>query len=375
MLFHPLSGSDPATLLAVIRANGPVPARQWGRLALALAGSLGRAPFSLIERGLVPAMRRRAPRMEPPIFIVGHWRSGTTHLYNVLTSSGRFGFVPPLATGLPWDMLLLARALRPLLARMLPPQRYIDPIPVHLHSPQEDEAAMANMQPLSFYHGLYFPRHLRDNFQAGVFFDDCQPAQIERWQSRFMHLIEKLHLLNAGRRLLIKNPVYTARISMLRQMLPGARFIHVHRDPLTVFASMRHFYFRLLDVLALQPPDTGIIDELILESYPRMMRMLLEQSAGLSPAEFVEIAYDDLNHDPLGQIEQLYEALDLEGFEDDRPALEQYLASTRDYQRNEHELPEHLRQRAEREWAEFIERWGTGQPQRSPAASSSPPPA
>ena len=74
-------------------------------------------------------LRRSAP-MPPPLFIVGHWRSGTTHLYNVLSRSPAFGYVPPIATGLPWDMLGLARLLRPLLERALPPERFVDSLPV-----------------------------------------------------------------------------------------------------------------------------------------------------------------------------------------------------------------------------------------------------
>jgi len=359
MLFHPLSGSDPATLLAVLRRNGPVPARYWGRVGLALSASLARSPFSLIERGLAPLMHRRTTEMQPPIFIVGHWRSGTTHLYNTMAAAGRFGFVPPLATGLPWDMLVLGKLLRPFLAHLLPRERYIDGIPVHLHSPQEDEAAMANMQALSFYHGLYFPRRLRENFRAGVFLDGCTDAEVAQWQRRFRHLLDKLHVLNRGRRLLIKNPVYTARVSMLRQMLPGAKFIHVNRDPLRVFTSMRHFYFRLLDVMALQPYDGDMIDELILESYPRMMQSLLDDTAELPSHDYVEISYRDLDEQPLREIERLYEQLGLDGFDADQPAMQRYLESTRGYRKNQFDLSEDLRRRVEREWAPFIERWGS----------------
>ncbi len=359
MLFHPLSGSDPATLLSVLWANGPVPARQWPRVGLAAGAALGRAPFSLLERAIAPAMRRRARPMPPPVFILGHWRSGTTHLYNTMAGTGRFGFVPPLATGLPWDMLVLGRLLRPFLKHLLPRQRYIDRIPVHLHSPQEDEAAMANMQPTSFYHGLYFPRRLRENFMAGVFFEGCSEKHIARWRRRFTHLMDKLHVLNQGRRLLIKNPVYTARIAMLRELYPQAKFIHVHRDPLDVFASMRHFYFKLLNVMALQPYDEGLIDELILETYPRIMHRLTEDAAALPAGDFVEFSYAELDARPLAVIERVYAELGLGDFEADRPALQRYLDSTRDYRKNHHALPEHLAERARREWAMFIDRWGS----------------
>jgi len=364
MLFHPLAGSDPLTLASLLRSNGPIPARQWGRISLAAAASLGRGPFSAAERALVPLLRRRTPPMSPPIFIIGHWRSGTTHLYNLMAGTGRFGFVPPLATGLPWDALLLAQLLRPFLAHLLPEQRFIDRIPVRLDSPQEDEAALANMQSLSFYHGLYFPSRLREHFDAGVFFDRCTPDSIARWQRRFNHFLEKMHILNGGRRMLIKNPVYSARVAMLRDMLPRAKFIHIHRDPVTVFTSMRHFYFRLLEAMAMQDYSYEIVDELILESYPRMMRRLLAETAELPPNDFVELAYHELERQPLAAVERVYQTLDLHGFEEDQPALRTHLESVQGYKKNRHELPPELRTRVEREWAEFIERW------RQPGAPS-----
>jgi hypothetical protein len=90
------------------------------------------------------------------------------------------------------------------------------------------------MQPLSFYHGIYFPRRLEERFRQGVFFDGCGVAAIARWRRRHVLFLEKLALLQPGRRLLIKNPVYSARISMLREIWPEAKFIHIYRNPYRV---------------------------------------------------------------------------------------------------------------------------------------------
>ncbi len=68
------------------------------------------------------------PPMEPPLFIVGHWRSGTTHLFNILGESPRFQTISPVTTGLPWDFLVLGRLLKSLLEKTIPGARFI-----HIH--------------------------------------------------------------------------------------------------------------------------------------------------------------------------------------------------------------------------------------------------
>jgi omega-hydroxy-beta-dihydromenaquinone-9 sulfotransferase len=190
-LDHPLCGSDPLTLVTVLVRNGFVPPSRLLQVGIALGSVLLRAPFSLAEAAWFAWERRRQPPMPAPLFIIGHWRSGTTHLYNVLSRDPQFGFVPPLAVGLPWDMFGLGAALRPVLERALPKHRYIDNISVKPDSPQEDEIALANMTPLSFYHGLYFPSRFDANFRRGLFFEGCTRAEIERWRRHFIYFLEK----------------------------------------------------------------------------------------------------------------------------------------------------------------------------------------
>ena len=290
---HPLLGADLRTVIALLRRHGVRPSDRLGVIAGALASSAARAPISLCERAVASrAIARLDP--EPPIFILGHWRSGTTHLYNILSRSDDFAFVSPIATGLPWDVLLLGRALRPVLERALPRERFIDPLPVNPDSPQEDEAALANMQTVSFYHGLYFPRRLRQEVERGVFFDELEQRDIRLWEQRFRHFLGKVSLLSPKRRPVIKNPVYTARLGMIQRMFPRAQYIHIHRNPYSVFFSMRRFYTKLLEAYALQPYSLNEIDELVLSVYERMMDRMIEDVRRLPDGALVEISYDEL---------------------------------------------------------------------------------
>lgn len=327
---HPLSGADTATLRRVMREAGPGIDR--ARAAAIWASVIGRSPFTAFERRRAPALIPALAELPPPVFILGHWRSGTTHLYNIM-SLGEFAYVPPVAVGMPWDMLYLGRALNPLLERALPESRYIDAIPVTPTSPQEDEIAIANMSPLSFYHGLYFPRHFDRLVDRGLFFDGASAADIRQWEEAFTLFLRKLAHLQP-RPLLIKNPVYTARPAHLRRLFPGAKFIHIHRDPFDVFLSMRNFYKQLLGVMALQRWDHVDIDATILRIYQRMMARFEAETQGWTTPDFVEVAYADLDADPMGTVAHIYRALDLPGYAEAEPRFAAYLQSVKSYSRN-----------------------------------------
>ncbi len=353
---HPLFGANTRTLLALLRRHGVRPGDRIGVLLGALASSIARAPISLCERGLVAA---KAPEESPaPLFILGHWRSGTTHLYNILSKSDDFAYVPPLATGLPWDMLTLGRALRPWLEKMLPGERFIDKIPVRPDSPQEDEAALANTQPVSFYHGLYFPRRIREEVERGVFFDGLRASEIALWERRFLHFIDKIRILQPGRRVVIKNPVYTARVAAMDRLCPGSLFVHISRDPRDVFFSMRGFYSKLLEAYALQPYSLDGVDELIFTVYERMMDRLYADAATLPAGRLIEIRYDDLTAAPIECLRAIGSRLGLhEEIERSVPAFREYLDSVRKYEKNRHDRPAPDVAMVERRLARHIERY------------------
>lgn len=360
---HPLMGADLATLFTLFTTNGPVERRHWGSVALLLLVAAGRWPLSTIESLVVRAQRRKVAGMPPPVFILGHWRSGTTHLYNIMSKSPRFGFVPPVATGLPWDFLVLGRMIRPLLDRSLPEHRYIDNVVVAPDSPQEDEIPLASMTGPSFYHGLYFPSRLRQHFDRGVFFDGVCAEDIARWQTMFAQFLTKLQLAQPDRRLVIKNPVYTARVGLLSHLFPEAKFIHIVRNPYVVFESMRNFYAKLLPEMAFQPHDGVDLDGLILDGYARMMDRLLADQAALPTSRFVETRFETFEAEPLAEMARIYEAIELGPFEADRPAFEAYLSGIEGYRKNTYQFQPAGDPRVTDRWQRFIEHWGYAPPE------------
>ncbi|MEM9494817.1 MAG: sulfotransferase [Pseudomonadota bacterium] len=365
---HPLSGANLGTLTTVAGRSG-LPSDVGTGAMIGLA-ALGRWPFSTAEKLVMNSRLPALEEMAPPVFILGHWRSGTTHLYNIMCQCGQWGFVPPVATGLPWDLFGIARIFNPLLERALPRHRYIDNIPVNPDSPQEDEIAIANMSELSFYHAIYFPRRFAENIRRGLFFDGCSVAEVRAWRRQFIYFLRKLYKHQDERRLLIKNPVYTARPAMLREMFPGAKFIHIHRNPYEVFVSMQNFYRKLLGEFALQGYDHVDIDQTILTVYDRMMRIYEAETADWSAEELVELRYEDLDAAPLKAVERIYASLGLPGFDAGKEAFERYLASVASFKKNKFDYRDEDAARVQNSLGYFLDKWGYERPGGPPSVES-----
>lgn len=357
---HPLSGANLSTLATVTGRSG-LPRNPVEGAGIGLA-ALARWPFSTAEKLIMESRLPKIDELPAPVFILGHWRSGTTHLYNIMCQSGAWGFVPPVATGLPWDLFGLAKVFNPLLERALPEHRYIDNIPVNPDSPQEDEIAIANMSEVSFYHAIYFPRAFAENINRGLFFDGCSVGDIRGWQRQFKYFLRKLYLHQGEKPLLIKNPVYTGRLAMLREMFPGAKFIHIHRNPYDVFVSMRNFYNKLLKEFALQNYDHVDVDEAILSVYDRMMRAYERDAEGLGTDRLIELRYDDLDANPLESVEKCYSALALPGFDSARAQFERYLASVSSFKKNKFDYSDEAAAKVEARVGRFIDKWGYERP-------------
>lgn len=357
---HPLSGANLRTLATIAGRSG-LPRSPISGAMIGLS-SLGRWPFSMAEKLIMDQRLPSIEEMPDPVFILGHWRSGTTHLYNIMCESRDWGYVPPVATGLPWDMFGLGKAFRPLLERALPEHRYIDNIPVSPTSPQEDEIAIANMSEASFYHGIYFPRAFSENLNRGLFFDGCTDDEIESWQKQFKYLLRKLYLYHDEKPLLIKNPVYTARFAMLLDMFPNAKFIHIHRNPYDVFRSMQNFYKKLLKQFALQNYDHVDIDETILTVYERMMELYENDAKNVPTNNLIELRYDELDQHPIETVERVYSELGLDGFDKARHAFDGYLASVQSFEKNKFAYDEATADRVEKRLSRFIEKWDYQRP-------------
>jgi hypothetical protein len=353
---HPLMGARLTTLLRAFVENGFVDPMQLPLALLLVLSAAARLPFRALDQ-LQFARTRHAMAPEPPVFIIGHWRTGTTHLHNLLARSPAFGHISPIASGLPDEILTLGTWFRGWLERALPEDRHVDRVAVRPDSPQEDEIPLASMQLLSVFHAIYFPKHFQRHIDRGVFLEGCAPAEIAAWRRLVQAFAAKIALHQGKPRLLIKNPVYTARIALLRAIWPEARFVHIRRNPYEVFVSTRHYFQQLLRHLALQRFDHVDVEGFVLDTFVRIMARYDADSAALPGDRLCEVTYEQLLRTPLAVLSEIHVRLVLPGWETAQPRIEAYLASIRDYRTNRYSISTADRHRVDAAWGAHVAYW------------------
>ena len=357
-LMHPMMGARLGLLLRSLTSNGPIAPRNIPVITTMVLSALARVPIAALERVITARRLRTAPELKAPVFIIGHWRSGTTHTHNLMARSPQFGWISPLATGIPDEILTLGSWLRPWLEQMLPEDRMVDHVAVNPDSPQPDEIPLANMQPLSVFHALYFPHNFQSHIDKGVFLEGCSEAEIKRWQTLMVEFLRKIAVQQGKPRLLIKNESYAARVALLRSMWPEAKFIHIHRNPYEVYVSTVNYYKKLLPTMAFQSFDHVDIEAFVLKEYPRVMQRCLEDTAKLPPDQFIEIGFQEITSTPVDTLGRIYDQLQLPGWEDDRNGVEEYLSTIRDYKRNTFTMAAGDIERVRSAWGKYASRWG-----------------
>ncbi|MDH3665575.1 MAG: sulfotransferase [Paracoccaceae bacterium] len=218
--------------------------------------------------------------------------------------------------------------------------------------------ALTSLGRLSFYHVSFFPRAMGQIFREAVMFGGGDPSLVTAWQRQYLHFLRKVQLVQPGRPLLLKNPANTARITLLREMFPGARFVHIHRDPLRVFASTVHLYLKTQTAWGLQAVDRGRIVDHVLETYPMLMDAYFAQSRDLGEGELVEVRFRDLQRDALGTLRHIYDRIGIGGFEQAEPYFASYLQAQQGYRKNVIPLAEDERKAVEAHWGAIIARLG-----------------
>jgi hypothetical protein len=271
-------------------------------IAARIQSALGKLQTRIYQRA-VDAVALRAP-----IFIVGHWRSGTTLLHELLALDEKFAAPTTYECFNPSHFLLTRnqtsadrRAVRP-----------TGDMIVAASSPQEEEFALLCVGAVSPYEAFLFPRAIERVESLGDP-DLFQRIEQLRWEQALSWTLKATAFAHgADRRLILKSPTNSFRVGRLAALFPGAAFIRVVREPCAVFGSTLRLWQSMWERYALTAPlAQDRLLERIIEIRLAMERKLRGDLARLPDERRATVRYEDLITDPCGAIARLYELLSL----------------------------------------------------------------
>ncbi len=342
---------------SMLARNGfQISPRRWGMAFLISLISSINLVLTLLQMLVWSRRIDETQLSDDPIFVIGHWRSGTTLLHELLVLDGRHTYSNTYDCFAPNHFLLSAKVVRPLVGGLLPKQRPMDNMATGWDCPQEDEFALCSMGLPSPYMTIAFPNRPPQN-QEFYELRNVSTTERGRWQRGFLWFLKCVTLHKPGR-IVLKSPPHTFRVKILLEMFPKAKFVHIIRNPYVVFPSTVNLWKRLYRNDGLQIPTYEGLEDYVFETFTRMYTAFERDRSRIPPGQFSEVRYEDLIAQPVEQMQRIYRELGLQDFEKVRGAMEHYFGEKSEYKTNRYELPQELKSEVNRRWATFFEQYG-----------------
>lgn len=257
-----------------------------------------------------PALAART--LQPPIVIVGGWRTGTTFLFRLLGTDPRLR--APLSPELsrPWAFAAMTPEERESFLDQLTaapnPLAVLNPTlrSVHDFGPRLPEECVIGFG--SDMHNWGSSATVRlESYTRWIAAQDFGPSY-ERYR-RVLQLLDR----DDGRRFVLKAPAHTPELPHLVRAFPGAVIVHLHRDIVETIASGASLFavFRSTYSDAVDPIDVGRFQTEQTELWLRRA-MQFRSGPDASQATIVDIAYTDLVSSTSAVLERIYAAAEME---------------------------------------------------------------
>jgi hypothetical protein len=303
---------------------------------------------------LLYARRIARQPVKAPLFVVGHWRSGTTLLHELLALDPRHAWPDGYACFCPAHFVRTRRILRFFLKRLIPKERPMDFMRFDMELPQEDEFGLMLLGAPSPYETLGFPRNAADRLDPAK----LTPPEQARFDRLIRYFFSSVMLRQGDRRLVLKSPPHMGRLRTLARLYPDLKVLHVVRDPRAVLPSM----LRMVPILRqLMRLDTFVAPNEIqpmLEVYRGLFERFEAAREVLPPGALVEVRYEDLVRDPIGVLRDIYRRLELGSFDTLEAALRPLVEAGRFRPPAAPQLTDRQRSVLEAWCAPVIERYG-----------------
>jgi hypothetical protein len=295
---------------------------------------------------------------EPPLFILGHWRAGTTFLHELMIRDPAHTYPTTYQCFAPHHFVLSERFVTPWTGFLVPERRPMDNMAAGWGRPMEDEFALANLGAPTPYLSMMFPNR-GDQYPEYLTLRDVPARRREAWKRELLQFLKRVSL-NDPRRIVVKSPGHTARVRTLLEMFPDARFVHIARDPYAMYASTIKLWQALNFEEGLQVVrDEDAVRASVIDSLRRMYDAYLEDRELLADNRLVELRYEELVQDPKAELRAIYNRLELGDFARVESALDEHLTAVQDYRTNRHRRVDDVtRDELQRAWRRYFDEFG-----------------
>ena len=294
---------------------------------------------------------------QPPLFILGHWRSGTTFLHELMIRDPEHNYFTTYQCFTPHHFVLSQKWVVPCIGIFVPERRPMDNMAAGWERPMEDEFALQSLGVPTPYLSTMFPNR-GEAYPEYLTLRDLTPRQRETWKHELLQFCKRVALRDT-RRIVIKSPAHTARVKTLLEMFPDAKFIHIARDPYALYRSTLSLWRSLNSEEGLQAVrGDEWLQEFVLDSLERMYDAYLADRELLSENQLVELRYEELIEDPKSQLRGIYERLDLGDFGRVEGAIDDHLVEVKNYRPNRHTHDDATSENLRRRWSKYFKEFG-----------------
>jgi omega-hydroxy-beta-dihydromenaquinone-9 sulfotransferase len=275
------------------------------RIRAIATGTLSSALAAMQER--LFAAQLDAVRLEDPVFIVGHWRSGTTLLHELMALDQHLLSPTTRQCFNPHSFLLSGKSAGSGRAVVRPSGDRA----VSSESPQEEEFALLCLGCASPYEAFVFSSAMR-NISALSDPEEFSEEDRGKWEHSLIMFLKGVSVSGGAGRLLLKSPTNTFRIAAIRRLFPTAPIVQIVRNPAPVIVSAMDLWNRMWDRYALGPrPDNAELRETVVDTWIAMEKKLRDQIQECRGGAFTIIKYEELVARPYETIERIYSELKL----------------------------------------------------------------
>lgn len=320
------------------------------------AFSAGNSVAAAVDRAIYSRRIDQVELKEPPIFILGHWRAGTTFLHELLIRDPAHTYPTTYQCFAPHHFVLTDAWLTPWSSGLLPRRRPMDNMAAGWQRPQEDEFAIGNLGVPTPYLSMMYPK-LGPVHEDYLDLRSLPEIARESWKQELLRFFRRITFRDE-RRIVVKSPPHTARVRTLLEMFPDAKFVHIVRDPYKLFLSTVNLWKSLNEVQRLHAiGDQSWIEDYVLRSHERMYSAFEEDRQLLGDRQLYELRYEDLVENPLDSLRDIYAELALGEFSRVESPVREHLVDVKNYRSNRYELSDDLKFKVRERWAKYFERY------------------